>query len=66
MVMVDHQNGYITLYGHFSRLYVTVGQTVKRGDALGKEGSTGRSTGPHLHFEIRKGSSRLNPADFLR
>jgi murein DD-endopeptidase MepM/ murein hydrolase activator NlpD len=66
MIMVDHHNGYITLYGHFSRLYVQVGQTVKKGDALGREGSTGRSTGPHLHFEIRKGGARLNPADFLR
>lgn len=66
MVMIDHHNGYITLYGHFSKLYVTVGQNVNRGDALGKEGTTGHSTGPHVHFEIRRGKDRLNPADFLK
>lgn len=66
MVMIDHQNGYETLYGHFSKIYVQVGQRVKRGDALGREGSTGHSTGPHVHFEIRRGNQRLNPGDFLR
>ena len=65
-VMIDHGNGYVTLYGHLSRIYVTAGQTVKRGDQVGAEGSTGRSTGPHLHFEIRKGGAALNPLDFLR
>ena len=65
-VEIDHQNGYITLYAHLSRVDVTVGQRVNKGDRLGLEGSTGRSTGPHLHFEIRKGSNRMNPLEFLR
>lgn len=65
-VMIDHGNGYVTLYGHLSKIYVTAGQTVKRGDQVGAEGSTGRSTGPHLHFEIRKGGVAINPLDYLR
>ena len=65
-VMLDHGNGYVTLYGHLSKIYVTVGQTVKRGDQIGAEGSTGRSTGPHLHFEIRKGGVAINPLEFLK
>lgn len=65
-VMIDHGNGYKTLYGHLSKVYVTVGQTVKRGDTIGQMGSTGRSTGPHLHFEVRTGSGFLNPLNFLK
>jgi len=65
-VMIDHGNGFVTLYGHLSKIYVTAGQTVKRGDQVGAEGSTGRSTGPHLHFEIRKGGVAVNPLDYLR
>ncbi len=65
-VMIDHGNGYITLYGHLSRISVGTGQTVKRGDQIGLEGSTGRSTGPHLHFEIRKGGKTINPLDYLK
>ncbi len=64
-VMIDHGNGYVTLYGHMSKIYVVAGQTVKRGDQLGTEGSTGRSTGPHLHFEIRRPNA-VNPLDYLR
>lgn len=65
-VVLDHENGYTTLYGHMSKLSVVQGQRVKRGDLLGLEGSTGRSTGPHLHFEIRKGGALLSPFDFLK
>ncbi len=65
-VMIDHGNGYITLYGHMSKLYVTIGQTVTRGNQIGQMGSTGRSTGPHLHFEIYKGGTRLSPFLYLK
>ena len=65
-VMVDHGNGYSTLYGHMSVISVSAGQAVNQGQQLGIMGSTGRSTGPHLHFEIRSGGTLLNPADFLK
>lgn len=65
-VLVDHGNGYITLYGHLSVLQVSAGQRVNRGDVLGQMGSTGRSTGTHLHFEIRQGGVLLNPGSFLK
>lgn len=61
-VMIDHGNGYKTLYGHMSVIAVTVGQTVKRGDKLGMMGSTGRSTGTHLHFEIRTAKGNIDPS----
>lgn len=64
-VMIDHLNGYVTLYGHMSRVDVQVGQTVNRGDRIGLEGSTGRSTGPHVHFEIRH-PHVVNPLDYLQ
>lgn len=65
-VLVDHGNGYITLYGHLSVLQVVPGQTVNRGAVLGQMGSTGRSTGTHLHFEIRQGGVLHNPSQFLQ
>ena len=65
-VVIDHGNGYRTLYGHLSRIYVVPGQTVARGSAIGKMGSTGRSTGVHLHFEVIKGGVNLNPLSVLR
>ncbi len=61
MVMIDHGNGVATLYGHMSKLYVSYGDYVKQGQQIGVMGSTGRSTGPHLHFEVRKNSIRQNP-----
>ncbi|MBP7768367.1 M23 family metallopeptidase [Candidatus Woesebacteria bacterium] len=65
-ILVDHGNGYITLYGHLSVLQVTAGQRVNRGEVMGQMGSTGHSTGTHLHFEIRQGGLLLNPGDFLK
>jgi murein DD-endopeptidase MepM/ murein hydrolase activator NlpD len=65
-VVINHGNGYKTLYGHLSRYYVTTGQTVGRGTAIGKMGSTGRSTGTHLHFEVIRNGVYLNPLAVLR
>lgn len=65
-VLIDHGNGFITLYGHLSVISVREGQTVHRGDLLGQMGSTGRSTGTHLHFEVRQGGGRLNPLTYLK
>lgn len=65
-VMIDHGNGTKTLYAHMSVLQVVEGQTVNKGDVVGQMGSTGRSTGRHLHFEIRQDSVLLNPLDYLR
>ena len=65
MVEVDHGNGLSTRYGHMSQILVTPGQKIKIGDVVGKVGSTGRSTGPHLHYEVRRNGSAVNPAGFL-
>ena len=65
-VVIDHGNGMKTLYGHMSSFSVVVGQTVKRGDKLGMMGSTGRSTGTHLHFEIRTEKGNANPLAVLK
>jgi murein DD-endopeptidase MepM/ murein hydrolase activator NlpD len=65
MVMIDHGNGFKTRYGHLQKIYVSIGQTVTRGNAIGQMGSTGRSTGTHLHFEIYNGATRINPLGVL-
>ncbi|MCC7354572.1 MAG: M23 family metallopeptidase [Anaerolineae bacterium] len=65
MVILDHGNGLTSLYGHLKGDYVSVGQRVKRGEMIGRLGSTGNSTGPHLHFEIRKNGANQNPLDYL-
>lgn len=64
-VFIDHQNGYVTHYGHLSKILVKVGQKVKAGQIIAKSGSTGRSTGPHLHFTIKKKGVSLDPLKFL-
>ena len=64
-VMIDHGTGLSTLYGHNSQLLVRVGQTVEAGDVIALSGSTGRSTGPHLHFEVRINGERTNPRSYL-
>lgn len=63
--IIDHGNGWWTLYGHSEGITVSVGQKVKQGDVLGTVGSTGFSTGPHLHFEIRKDGVALNPSNYV-
>ncbi|MFA4857878.1 MAG: peptidoglycan DD-metalloendopeptidase family protein [Candidatus Margulisiibacteriota bacterium] len=64
-VVIDHGHGTSTLYGHMSRLYASTGQTVSKGQVIGLLGSTGYSTGPHLHFEVRKSGKPVNPRPFL-
>jgi murein DD-endopeptidase MepM/ murein hydrolase activator NlpD len=64
-VIIDHGGGLTTLYGHTSELYVTEGQEVQRGQAIAAVGSTGLSTGPHLHFEVRREGDPTDPVAFL-
>lgn len=68
-VVVDHQDGYVTMYGHNSRLLVRIGQTVDVATQIALSGSTGRSTGPHVHYEVRAWGSRnmqILPEDVTR
>jgi murein DD-endopeptidase MepM/ murein hydrolase activator NlpD len=66
MVEVEHGHGFSTRYGHLSAIDVKVGQTVKIGQVIGRLGSTGRSTGPHLHYETRVDGDAVDPQKFLR
>ena len=63
-IMIDHGNGYKTLYGHLSAIGVSEGQSVSQGAVIGAVGSTGNSTGPHLHFEVYANGSRIDPEQF--
>lgn len=65
-VMIDHGNGIETLYGHLSGFAVTAGEQVKRGQVIGYVGSSGHSTGPHLHYEVRVHQTPVNPHKYLR
>ena len=65
MVDVDHGGGIVTRYGHASAVAVTVGQQVRRGEVIAYVGSTGRSTGPHVHYEVRVDGQPVNPAGYL-
>ena len=65
LIIIDHGNGYWTYYGHLSAVWVRAGQYVEKGQWIGNIGSTGRSTGPHLHFEVRRNREPVNPMDLL-
>ena len=65
IVKIDHQNGYETYYAHCSEILVKKGDVVKKGGLIAKVGNTGRSTGSHLHFEIRKNGETQNPLDYI-
>lgn len=66
LVVVQHEHGFLTYYGHLSRILVRPGERVAAGHQIALSGNTGRSTGPHLHFEIRKDRKPVNPAAYLR
>lgn len=66
MVLIDHGNGFRTRYAHLSQIFVISGQSVGRGSTVGKMGSTGRSTGPHTHFEIILNGVHVNPFNYLK
>ncbi len=65
LVEINHGNGYTTRYGHNAKLLVKVGDSVEKGQAISQMGSTGRSTGPHVHFEVLKNDRQVNPAKFV-
>lgn len=65
LVQINHGNGISTLYGHNSQLAVKVGQTVKKGQVIAYAGSTGKSTGPHVHYEVRVNNTAVDPMKYL-
>ena len=64
-VMIEHENGLVTIYAHCSNVYVTAGDKVKAGDKIASVGSTGMSTGPHLHLEVIKEGIKVDPELYL-
>ena len=65
-ILIDHGYGLTTKYGHLSKIFVVVGQEVKRGQIIGAVGMTGKTTGPHLHYEVHVNETPVNPARYLR
>jgi murein DD-endopeptidase MepM/ murein hydrolase activator NlpD len=65
-VLLDHPGGYQSMYGHLSRILVTVGSTISRREVIGLSGNSGRSSAPHLHFEIRQGGTALDPRTMVK
>jgi murein DD-endopeptidase MepM/ murein hydrolase activator NlpD len=65
MVELSHPTGYRTIYGHLEKSLVKAGQHVRRGEVIGLVGSTGRATGPHLHYEVRRGDRAVNPLEYI-
>jgi len=63
--VIEHGHGYTTAYAHNRKNFVSVGQRLTRGETIGLAGSTGRSTGPHVHYEIWKDGRHVNPSKFL-
>ena len=66
VAVVDHGHGLATMYCHLSRIDVKVGQQVKRGEVIGYTGISGRSTGPHVHYEVRVNNAPVNPWRFMK
>ena len=66
LVVIDHGNGFRTYYAHLSRIFVRQSESIGQGQRIGSVGSTGNSTGPHLHFEIRQNGILRNPIGYLR
>jgi murein DD-endopeptidase MepM/ murein hydrolase activator NlpD len=65
LIEINHGDGFVTRYAHNERTLVTVGQTVKRGEPVALMGSTGRSTGPHVHFEVLRNGRQVDPLSFI-
>jgi len=64
-IVIDHGSGYETAYGHLNAIKVRQGQRISKGQVIGAVGSTGRSTAPHLHYEVRVNGRAVNPLDFV-
>ena len=64
-ILIDHGDGITTRYAHLSRIFVVVGEQVKQGEIIGAIGTSGRTTGPHLHYEVRIHGTPVNPGRFL-